>query len=271
MAHVKGMKLSVLDCGYTLMDSNFIIAMDTYMTEAEPNAPRHWHKCPTYCVLIQHPMAGNILFDLGTRWDNPTYAPKHIAESDIYHGNQENDLTVQLGRLGLSPKDIAYVVVSHMHYDHIGNYHLVKDTAEFFISRAELNNAFTAVCVSRNPVEHGFYIRWEVTADFQRVNIVEEDSELFEGITALLLPGHTPGVMGLLVEAEENNYLLVSDALYCQANYDGIQPGLIEDSVAFHKSLQKIKSLQKKYHAQVWFGHDGEQFDQMKKAPEWYK
>ena len=55
MSRVNGSKLYVLDCGYTMMDSNFIVAMDTFMTESEPDAPRRWHKCPTYSVLIQHP------------------------------------------------------------------------------------------------------------------------------------------------------------------------------------------------------------------------
>ncbi len=270
MSRVNGSKLYVLDCGYTMMDSNFIVAMDTFMTESEPDAPRRWHKCPTYSVLIQHPTAGNILFDLGTRCDNNEYAPKTITESDIYHGGPENDLKVLLDKCKVAPEDIDYVILSHMHYDHIGNYHLVKDTAEFFISRAELNYAFNSVCISPNAEDHGFYIRSEVTAEFKKVHIIDEDCELFDGIWAFILPGHTPGVMGCLVRGEEKNYFLASDALYCQASYEGNPPGIIYDSVGFQNSLRKIKRIVKEYDAQVWFGHDGEQFDKMKKAPEYY-
>lgn len=271
MAGINGMELYVLDCGYTLMDSNFIVAMDTYMTESCPDAPRRWHKCPTYAVLIKHPTAGNILFDLGTRPDNPVYAPASIADSDVYHGTVENGLDVQLAKCGVKPEEINYVILSHMHYDHMGNYHLVKDTAEFFISRAELEHAFTSVCVSPNFEDHGFYIRWEVTAELKRVHIIDEDQEIFPGIRLLMLPGHTPGVMGCLVEAGEKNYILASDALYCKANYEGNPPGIIADTAAFRRSLRKVKELAKAYDAEVWFGHDGDQFDVMKKAPVCYR
>lgn len=270
MANVNGSKLYVLDCGYTFMDSNFVIALDTYMTEDNPNAPHRWHKCPTYCVLIKHPTAGNILFDLGTRCDNNEYAPKPITDSDVYHGGPENDLKVLLDKCGVKPEEINYVILSHMHYDHIGNYHLVKDTAEFFISREELNYAFASVCISPNAEDHGFYIRSEVTAEFKRVHIIDEDCELFDGISVFLLPGHTPGVMGCLVEGEERNYFLASDSLYCKASYEGCLPGIIYDSLGFRKSLSKIKRIVKENNAEIWYGHDGEQFDAMKKAPEYY-
>ncbi len=268
---MKGLRAAILDCGYTLMDSNFIISMDTFMTEAQPDAPRKWYKCPTYCVLLQHPDAGNILFDLGTRADNASYAPKPIAESDVYHGSAENDLKYQLSLVGLVPKDIQHIIISHMHYDHIGNLHYFKNTAQFYISRPELEHAFTSVCQSLNPEDHGFYIRAEVMADFNRVNIIDDDTTLFEGIELLLLPGHTPGVLGAVVELESGPVILPSDAIYGAANFAGAPPGIIADTLGFYQSLKKVKQLQQKRRAKIWFSHDGQQFDTLQKAPFFYE
>jgi glyoxylase-like metal-dependent hydrolase (beta-lactamase superfamily II) len=163
------------------------------------------------------------------------------------------------------------VIVSHMHYDHIGNLEHFKDIAEFFISRNELHHAFTSVCTSSNVEDHGFYIRSEVLADFKKIHIVDEDMELFKGIEAVMLPGHTPGVMGIVLHLDSGTVILPSDAVYGKANYNGTPPGIIEDTLGFQKSLAKVKALAKKYDAQVWFSHDDNLFGKLKKAPEHYR
>ena len=93
------------------------------------------------------------------------------------------------------------------------------------------------------------------------------------GVTVLNLgAGHARGVLGLMVELKKTGTVIVtSDAVYCSDNYDREQaPGVIYDTLGWQRSLRRIKYIAKKKKAQVWFGHDRRQFDQLKLAPEFY-
>jgi len=49
------------------------------------------------------------------------------------------------------------------------------------------------------------------------------------------------------------------------------EPGVIYDTVGWRKSLKYLKKVAGESHAQVWFGHDREQFDTLVKAPGFYE
>jgi hypothetical protein len=46
--------------------------------------------------------------------------------------------------------------------------------------------------------------------------------------------------------------------------------GLVYDSIAFFKSIERVRSLAKKYNAQIMFSHDMPVFETMKKVPDYY-
>ena len=65
--------------------------------------------------------------------------------------------------------------------------------------------------------------------------------------------------------------ILTSDAVYCGVNYHQMrEPGVIFDTVGWRKSTKRLKHIAEQCDAQVWFGHDGEQFATLVKSPDGY-
>ena len=64
---------------------------------------------------------------------------------------------------------------------------------------------------------------------------------------------------------------LVEDACACQANYDGVPSGGAYDSLGDAHSIKRMRRIAEHNNAFVIFGHDDEQFKQLKLAPEYYE
>lgn len=107
--------VSALSAGSLTLPERFFI------DPADQDARR---RVPSLCFLIQHhsgTKTTRIVFDLGLRRDISTYsAPiqKHCASRQPL--TTRPDVADSLAAGGLSPDDIDYVILSHVHYDHIG-------------------------------------------------------------------------------------------------------------------------------------------------------
>lgn len=268
------MKVYIINTGKLRNDINLSFAHAVMATRKNEHPETVWHDGPTYAVLIEHPTAGWILYDLGSPADANARWPENVTNECYRVADDSMTMEAQLNKLGLKPSDIRHVIISHMHMDHIGNIDLFKDTADFYVSRAEAAYAFLKVHASNEASEHGFYFKPDVLTNVKRLHYLDErdeEEELFEGIRPVILPGHTPGVLGLILQLKDRNLLLTSDALNAKENYEGVLPGVVYDSIGFYHSLDRIKRLEKKYHAEIWFSHDMEQFDTFKKIPEYYE
>lgn len=265
------MRAYILKLGTMQSDSNSAAYWGaTVATREQPNMPHQMVETPSYAVLIQHPQAGWILYDTGM--GDPVQWPRHILDVVLTEKPPETTMEHQLGLLGLTPADIRYVILSHMHMDHIGNDRLFADTAEFFVSQEEASYASRMVMCSQNLADHGFYIREDVLLPRKRLHYIDRDEELFPGVEVIILPGHTPGVMGLVLHLEGGTIIFPSDAAAFQKNLEGRQPAGVYDSLGYAQSIRKINDLQKKYHARVLCSHDPEQFkNEIRLAPACYE
>lgn len=267
---MKGLKAGIIPCGFGIVDSNFMINFNTVMTWDDPDAKPKWYRSPHTMVIIRHPDEGWILWDLGSRPDSAEIWPGHITKYDKYEGSEEIALENQLDLLGIEPKDIRYVILSHMHMDHTGYIGLFKDTAEFLVSRSEMMHACATVMNSTNESSYGWYVREEVLCPVKKYHYIDRDTEIFQGITLITLPGHTPGSLGCILELESGTKILTGDAVTCREIYDGALPGFMNDSAAFLESVRKVRDYQKKYEADIWFSHDPAQFEELDKIPYLY-
>lgn len=82
-----------------------------------------WAEFPALCGLIRHPSRGWLLYDTGyaAHFDAATQAWPERAYATMLPVTlpAHDTLTAQLARLGLSPQQLAAVIVSHFHGDHV--------------------------------------------------------------------------------------------------------------------------------------------------------
>ena len=91
-------------------------------------------------------------------------------------------------------------------------------------------------------------------------------------IVVIPLPGHTPGMVGALVELDASgSFLLASDAVAMRAYIDGeIVPRNTWNADEFSKSVTEIRSLERTG-VTVICGHDQDQWQTLKKGADAYE
>ena len=131
-------------------------------------------------------------------------------------------LLESLAALGLQPSDVTDVVLTHLHFDHIG---WTSDGTAPTFPRA------TYRCDARDwqhfvVEEHDEYMRDLVgaMAPKDRLAPVAGQLELFEGDTALApgidlrgAPGHTPGSTIVVLSSGAERAMLLGDVVHCPA------------------------------------------------------
>lgn len=266
------MRLYILDNGRLEGDHNWIVAMSTVGTLEDKTPPLKWVSIPVYCVLIDHP-DGKILYDTGCHPQAMTgYWPPNLQSVFPYFYNNNQLLAKQLELAGATPEQIKTLVLSHLHLDHAGNAHLFRQ-AEVYVHKKDYEYGRHLVDSSPDPADHGAYVKADLDIPADKLHFVEGDIRLADGIELISLPGHTPGILGLVVHLEnEGTLIFPSDALYTRENYGPPtkMSGIAYDTVAFRDSVEKIRELQKRYDAKIMFSHDTALFKTLKLAPEYY-
>lgn len=274
----QGIKLYVLHNGRMRMDKNLMIAGSNQATLDNPNAPNEMFEFPIYTVFIDHPEA-KILFDTACnpnsmgengRWINQTQkAFPYTADESCYLPNR-------LEQINVDPSEVDYVVASHLHLDHAGCLEYFTN-ATVIVHDDELNG--TMQTYARNQ-KAGAYIWADIDAwikndlTWKTIKPYEDNLEIVKGVKVLNFgSGHAWGMIGLEVETQElGTLILASDAIYTAESMGDIlkPPGILYDSIGWARSVEKIKRLAKEKNAQIWFGHDGNQFEGFRKSTDGY-
>ena len=142
--------------------------------------------------------------------------------------------TAGLGLLDIKPKNIKDVVVTHLHYDHIGNFELFP-AATFHLQDLEMHYA-TGRHMAQ-PVFGGAYEVEDVVGMVRRVyagrvRFHDGNAELAPGVSAHLIGGHTRGLQVVRVATRRGWVVIASDAAHFYANMEQVRPFPIVYSVA---------------------------------------
>ena len=118
--------------------------------------------------------------------------------------------------LGVDPSDEPTVVLTHAHYDHIGNLdHFPR--SQLVIARAELE--FWQTPTSRqvqfhHSVEDADLAELTDALQDGRVRTFDDTVQLADGVDVIRVGGHTPGQSLVRVRTTNGPVLLASDALH---------------------------------------------------------
>jgi glyoxylase-like metal-dependent hydrolase (beta-lactamase superfamily II) len=139
-----------------------------------------------------------------------------------------------LAGLGVAPQDVDHVVVTHLHYDHAGNFGLLP-RARFHVQDAEMDYA-TGRCMCLRPLRLAYEEEDVVTLVRRvyedRVQFHDGDSELLPGLQLLKIGGHTKGLQALRVHTRRGWVVLASDASHYYENMNSQRPFPILYNVA---------------------------------------
>lgn len=128
--------------------------------------------------------------------------------------------------IGIDPDGIENVVVSHMHYDHCGNYDL------FPRARYHLQDTEMAYCTGRCMCHPTLRVPFELDDVVAMIGKVfagraafhDGDSEFAPGITLHKVGGHSKGLQVMRVWTRRGWMVLASDASHFYANMENGRP-----------------------------------------------
>jgi glyoxylase-like metal-dependent hydrolase (beta-lactamase superfamily II) len=142
--------------------------------------------------------------------------------------------TEGLRLLGCDAKAVKDVVITHLHYDHVGNFDLFP-AATYHLQDLEMNYA-TGRHMSQ-PVFSGAFDVEDVVGMVRsnyagRVKFHDGDATLAEGVSVHLIGGHTMGLQVVRVATRRGWVVLASDASHFYANMEQVRPFPIVYNVA---------------------------------------
>ena len=164
-----------------------------------------------------------------------------------------------LERLGVQAEDVDHVVLSHMHFDHIGNVDLFP-RATFSIARAELE-FWTGpyadrehLAIAGNTTEIALVDRLSQEG---RVQLIEAASEVLPGIRTTPVRGHTAGQLITEVSGRTGPIVLASDAIHFYEEMHLDRPfWLFCDLEGMYRGYDMLRRIEARPGTTVVAGHD---------------
>jgi glyoxylase-like metal-dependent hydrolase (beta-lactamase superfamily II) len=185
-----------------------------------------------HCLLVETERDGLVLVDAGFSTADardPSRIPAMFRRLTAYRGDTSEAAVSQIAALGLDPRDVRHVVLTHMDLDHAGG--LVDfPTATVHVHAAEHHAAMTR----RKEIERHRYlpVQW---AHGPRWQLHTEDGDTWRGLPAIsrlpgldadigLVPlhGHSRGHSGVIVRAGDRWLVHAGDAYF---HPRGLEPG----------------------------------------------
>jgi glyoxylase-like metal-dependent hydrolase (beta-lactamase superfamily II) len=254
---VTSVRLYAIDCGH-LSFKDMAMFSDTGEFDGQSG------EMAVPCFLIRHPK-GDLIWDTGLGDDlagpklDALYAPLGIKATI------KTTLTSQLSELKLTPDDIEFLGISHLHLDHVGNSHLFKHST-WLLNRKEVTWATTdRSAIGVMPALFSGYrdakVEW----------LSDEDRDVFGdgSVRILRAPGHTAGHAALILKlANAGTVILSGDLYHTHLNHaKHLVPPYNYSRAETLASFDRIEKLLADRHARLVIQHSPEDFAALPKFP----
>ena len=237
--------------------------------EASSRRGASWRMCefPALVALLQHPARGWMLFDTGY---GAAFAAATRGFPERFYRwvtpvrwNESRSVVAQIHACGIAARDIAHVLVSHFHGDHVGGLAdfphaevwCAQRAWEDLHSRSRLSALTHGLLPALAPLElerrlH-FFEQTPLTrlpaqlAPFQAAHDVFGDDSIY----AVGLPGHAAGHFGICFRSGGTWIFLVADAAWStRAIEDNAPPprwasSLLGETDAYRRTLASLHTL----------------------------
>src|SRR5262249_13515991 len=234
------------------------------------SSPGEWESRPVPVYLVHHPGIGPMLIDTGL---HPSVArsPKDKLgrlSARHYRVEEGKDLISQLRNRGISPPDIAVVVLTHLHEDHASGIESFPDSI-FVLSASE----WEAATPGRLPLLRGYHpSHYDYAFDS---NTIDFDGEFIESygpfgrtfdlfsdgsVRLAYTPGHSAGHTSVILRLPRRDFMVIGDAAYDWKQFRGeAEPMMMADEHNWTRSLRELQAYRQAYpYALMVPGHDPE-------------
>jgi N-acyl homoserine lactone hydrolase len=234
---------------------------------------------PIYAWVIEHE-EGIIVVDTGEtsrvheRGYHPSWHPFfRLATQFSVHPDEE--IGPQLRNLGITPRDVRHVVLTHLHTDHAGG--LAHFTgSKIWVAEKELRRASGLAGKLQGYLPHRWPKWWQpefIQFEAQPLGPFQQSMPLTKRGDVLIIPtpGHTPHHVSVFVDGSPSVFL-AGDTSYNQqlllaGKVDGVSPN---ESIS-HQTSNKIMALAKERPLVYLPSHDPESEDRLRHESSLYQ
>ncbi len=175
-----------------------------------------------------------------------------------------------LGRVGYAPEDVEAILVTHMHFDHMGNFEAFPN-AKLYVQLDEYVGWAQAVSLARelgdqeetswifSSFDPDDLVRASQGIADGKIRFLRGDAEVLPGITAhLAKDSHTFGTQWFLVRTRNGPFAVVGDTVYWYSNVEMMWPPGYNQGNAFNQihAYQRLKTVLKGETQRIIPGHD---------------